>query len=378
MTLKLTALVDRAQTRSIKSDSSAKKEGIIDLSLADMDFMPPIEVKEALYRQVTHGVLGYCEADEALKRVITQWYKRRYFNQIKSEEMLIGPGSNRMLSLCVEAFTQKEDSIVVMVPIYAPLVLAATQLDRKVIEVPFLWIDGRFEIDFDRFEEACAQAKMFFLCSPHNPIAKVFTHQELNRLLDITRKYHVLTVSDEIFCDWSHVPFTSASSIDPMVISLLSASKTFNLQSLDTSFIYIHDKEKLARFKETLQKHLIDHHNGLAYAAMFAAFSYGEDWLNEVKEIVKGNVNYFSSYMLKNVPEFTVSPNEGTYLVWMDVSKKFADEECAMAFFQRRNIKVNPGSVYFAQGVHVRLNMATGRQQIVEVCRRLSESEGSK
>ena len=373
--MKLTALVDREGMRSVKSNSSSKREGQIDLSLADMDFMPPVEVKEALYRQITNGVLGYCEADEAMKRVITQWYKRRYFSQIKSEELIFGPGMNTVLSLCVEAFTKEQDEIIVMPPVYAPFILSALHQNRRVREVPFLIDHGKYDVDFMGFEEACKVSKMFFLCSPHNPITKVFSHEELRRLLEIAKKYHVLVVADEIHCDWSFVPYTSASSIDPLVITLLSASKTFNLQSMQTSLIYIHDKERFAEFTQAMKRHMISSHNGLAYAAYFAAYSYGEDWLNEVKEIVKGNINYFTSFLKKNVPDFIVYPNEGTYLVWVDVSRRFHDEKGAIEFFEKRKIDVILGSNYFATGVWVRLNLATGRQQIVEVCRRLYESE---
>ena len=369
---------ERDTTRSIKQSTIPKRDTVMDFSIADMDFMVPWEIREALIHQVTTGVLGYCMIDDVLRRNITQWYKRRYFSQIKEEEMILGPSVNTVLSWCVQAFTEVNDQVIIMPPVYEPFYLAIELNQRRVLEVPLILEKHNYKLDFEAFEQACTKAKVFLLCSPQNPISRVWSHEEISELLAITKKHNVTVISDEIHSDWSFLPFTSASSIDPQVITLLSASKTFNLQSLSTSFIFIKNRQDRIKYLQFINRQLYHHTDGLAYAAIMAAYSTGEDWLNQVKEIVAGNARYLQSYLETSIKQISMFEMQGTYLCWLDMRELCSNDDEVEAYFEKIKVMGISGRHYHSSIPCYRINLATGRQNIVELCRRLHQTKLSE
>lgn len=325
-------IIDRKGTNCLKYDFAAergKPEGILPLWVADMDFQTAPEIVNRLEKAAGHGIFGYTEAKEDYYFAVASWYERHFNWKVEKKWLLKTPGVVFALAAAVRAYTEEGDGVLLQQPVYYPFSEVIRDNKRVIVNNSLRLIDGHYEIDFEDFEEKIirGKVKLFLLCSPHNPVGRVWKEWELRKLGDICLKHHVIVVSDEI-----HSDFTYSGNVHRIFASLderykdisvvcTAPSKTFNLAGLQVSNIFIPDPILRRRFKEAVRQTGYSQLNGLGLAACQAAYEEGESWLKQLKEYLQGNLSYVREYLKENLPQISLIEPEGTYLLWLDFRK---------------------------------------------------------
>jgi cystathionine beta-lyase len=322
--------IDREGTDSVKFDFRKQyfgREDVIPMWVADMDFPVPPFVSEAVRRRAGHPVYGYSIIPESYYEAVIAWQKRRYDWDIRRDWILFSPGVVTGLNVIVQALTDPGDKIIVQPPVYFPFFSCVEKNGRKLLYNQLVEKDGIYSIDFDDLENKMKEgARMLILCSPHNPVSRCWTRDELEWLGAKSIEYGVLVVSDEIHCDLvfephQHIPLATLSEeIAQNTITCIAPSKTFNLAGLFTSSIIIANDSLRRKFKYAEEKiHLSANIFGITAAE--AAYRTGEDWLGELMTYLKSNAGLVKDYLAVNMPEISVSPIEATYMLWLDFRK---------------------------------------------------------
>ena len=366
---------DRLGTHCEKWDYLDRHYGRGDLLamwVADMDFRTVPEVKDALVRRAEHAVYGYTDDGERSRAAEIGWLRRRHGLKVQADWILYSPGVVDSLFFCVSALTAPDDAIVIQPPVYGPFYNAVRLHGRRLVESPLLRdADGEWRMDFDDLERKFASgAKMMILCSPHNPVGRVWTRDELQRLVDLANRHDVIVLSDEIHADFAldgrrQVRILSLDNAQRCVM-LTSATKSFNLAGLRQSSVIAPD-EKL---REAIRREI-----GLAHAsspnifgeiAQTTAYECGDEWMDAVVEYVTENRDYVVRTLRANAPEIGCRPQEGTYLMWLDFSALGLSQDDAMALLvDRARVAMNSGLFFGEQGRGwFRLNLATQRANV--------------
>lgn len=327
-------IVNRKNTRCLKHDFAKVRgyeEDILSLWVADMDFKTSSYVEDALGKIVSHNIYGYTniQRGDGFFDAVAGWMKRHHDWEVLPEWHVHTPGVCYAISLAVRAFTQKEDAVIIQQPVYYPFRNIVVQNGRKLVSNDLVYDgEGHYSIDFEDFEKKIKDndVKLFILCNPHNPVGRVWTKEELERLGDICQKYNVIVFSDEIHFDfiWSgthHVFQEIKSSYRDFTITATAPSKTFNLAGAQQSNIFIPNKELKEKFIREYDISGLDEPNIFGIAATEAAYTYGEEWYEAVKKYIKENIDFAKEYIEKNLPGVSLVPTEGTYLIWLDFSK---------------------------------------------------------
>ena len=378
-------VIARKGTESFKWDYTEAMlgaEDVLPLWVADMDFESPPAVIEALQKRVSHGVFGYTAHGHALRQSLITWLKERQNWDVSSDWVSFMPGVVAALRLAVDTFTDPGDKIIVQPPVYYPFFQVIEDNDRQIMENPLLLRNGRYEMDFASLEECLqAGARMFVLCSPHNPVGRVWNRSELGRLSELCLEYDTIVVSDEI---WSHLIFDGMhiplASIGPETaantITCVAPSKTFNLAGLTTSSVIIPDPAKQRRYEKAIQEHDLGLGNVLGMTAMQSAYEQGSPWLDSLLGYLAGNITYVKDYLAHNHPEVGWIHPEATYLLWLDLRNSAADEELLrQAFYRDAKLGVHMGSKFGVGGAgFVRLNIASPRSILEDAMRRWSQA----
>ncbi|MDR2400042.1 MAG: pyridoxal phosphate-dependent aminotransferase [Deferribacteraceae bacterium] len=365
-------------------------QDIIPLWVADMDFRTPEEVSAALIQSARHGVFGYTEPNGSYFNAVLAWHSRRYGFDFSRESMTVSPGVVFSIALSIDAYTQEGDAVLIQEPVYPPFSEVPRQKGRKVVVNELILVDGEYRIDFERFEAQIRDEKvrLFILCSPHNPVGRVWTAEELHKLGEISLKYGVIVVSDEIHADFV---FTQASggriprhtifvSVDKRfqenTITLTAPSKTFNLAGLQASSAFISDKELRSAFVNAYKRSGYSQLNCAGLFAAYAAYTYGDRWLTELVSYLEGNIRYLSS-ALDKAPIDLIKP-EGTYLLWLDCRKlRLNDRELKRFFIEKAGVWLHSGGVFGDSGKgFMRINIAVPRSVIKEAAERINKSAG--
>jgi len=346
---------------------------VIPMWVADMDFQSPQPVIEALKQRVEHGVYGYGLRSESYFESIVDWLKRRHQWSIKKEWITHSPGVIPALSLSIQSFTKPGDKIMIQPPVYHHFARVIQAAGREVVTNPLVLENGHYSIDFEDLEAKIDETvKMLILCSPHNPVGRVWSKEELTRLGQICRKHNILVVADEIHCDFvfqthTHIPFASISEeFANHSITCIAPSKTFNLMGVQTSSIIIPNGEQRDRFNQELQTTSIGSPNIFGAVALEAAYRFGEEWLDQVLDYLQGNLEYTLSYFRNNIPEINVIQPEGTYLVWLDCRElRFSGKELNEFMLQNARVAMNQGQIFGKEGEgFMRLNIACPRSML--------------
>ncbi len=320
-------IIPRENTDCSKYDDRLRRFGRDDVQpmwVADMDFRAPTCVRAALLRVVEHGIFGYHLKTEKYYQAIIDWFQRRHHYTIDPQSIFFTPGVVPALSHLVQALTKRGDGIIVQPPVYSPFVWAIEVNDRRALQNHLLETRGEYAIDFDDLEAKARDATMLILCSPHNPVGRVWRREELERIADICLRHDVLILSDEIHNDlvfgaYTHVPIASLSpEVDRITVTCHSASKTFNLAGLSTAHVLINGPELRQAYRKGVEPLHVEALNTFGLRAMEAAFAQGESWLHELLEYLWGNYRALCSFLEENLPRVKASPLEGTYLVWLD------------------------------------------------------------
>ena len=376
--------VERLGTGCEKWDGLKETFGrpdLISMWVADMDFAAPQVVLDALIARVAHGAFGYQQIPEDWKDAIVQWDLRRHHNTVDPEWIRYAPGVVPALFWLVNALTEPGEACLIQTPVYYPFQYAVEETGRRLITHDLVNENGVYRIDFAGFETAIVQnrVKLFILCSPHNPVGRVWEKEELRQLWRICDRHGVYVLSDEIHRDLvlgtrTHIPTAQVAENLDRLITLASASKTFNLASLSNSFMLIPDRKLRARFDEAIKRAHPGSGNILGYVATKAAFTQGEPWLEDLLAQLRKNAALLWERLARDLPEAVLSPLEGTYLQWVDLRKLFPFEQVEPFMRDVCRVATDYGDWFGKAGEgFIRLNLATPQWRVEEVANRLIE-----
>lgn len=380
--------IDRRNTNSAKFDEMDALFGsdVMHLGVADMDYRSPKPIIEAMQNIVEKGVFGYTIWPENYEELVSQWMKRRYEQETKTEWVVFSPRINMALNMAVETFTNEGDGIVLHTPAYTALQNAVEKYNRVMIESPLVLENGRYKMDFQQLrrnlDEKKAQgvcAKIMLLCNPHNPTGRVWEIEELQQVVDICKEYDLLLISDEIHEDFVKKGHKFVSclyfqeDLQGRMIVCNSITKTFNVPGVILSNLLIPDQGIRERMKETMDRWGLHNPNIFAAGIMEAAYTQCDEWIEQVNAYLDENYEFLKKYLEKNMPELEVIPSEGTYMAWVQTEKlQISPEELEKFFIEDAKVSVYMGSRY---GKHtdsfIRINIATSRSYLQEALERI-------
>ena len=373
-------IIPRRGTNSYKWDS-ARDADILPMWVADMDFRTAPPVVEALRKRVEHGIFGYVRVPDAYYAAVTNWFARRHDWQIEKEWIIYTTGVVPALSAVIKALTVPGDKVMVQTPVYNCFFSSIRNNGCGMIANPLIYRNGTYQIDFADLEQKAADpsVKVLLLCNPHNPAGRVWTKQELTRIGDICIRNNVWVVADEIHCELvfpghTYIPFASISQEFLMhSVTCTSPSKAFNLAGLQIANIISANTDIRMKIDKAININEVCDVNPFGVEALMAAYTDGEEWLEELKQYLFANYNYLRAYFEEYLPEFPVSMLEGTYLVWVDCSVlNQSSDEIVKTLLKRVKLWVNEGSLYGEIGEgFIRINIACPRQQLIEGLNRL-------
>ncbi|MBO2944028.1 pyridoxal phosphate-dependent aminotransferase [Paenibacillus sp. F411] len=380
--------IDRTETSSLKWDHVHTIFGVTDalpLWVADMDFAAPPAVIQAMHDRVDHGVFGYTLPSQNYLEAVCGWMKSRHQWSIKPEWIQFCPGVVPALSMLVSSLTEPGDGVVIQTPVYPPFYRVVKDQGRELIENVLVQDeDGRYDIDFEDLERCLAaeRTKMIILCSPHNPVGRVWKREELSRIAELCQQHDVLVVSDEIHADLvfepgAHTPFAALSE-DAAQRSIIctAPSKTFNIAGLNTANLIIPNDSLKRKFAKTLETFAMGAITPLGAAATEAAYREGGEWLDALLTYVRGNMEYVRDYIAEHTPEVKVWLPEATYLLWLDFrALGLPDKELSKFLVEDAKLGLNNGASFGTVGDgFMRMNVACTSATLQEAMRRLEEA----
>lgn len=359
-------------------------EDVLPLWVADMDFPTAPAVLERLHALAEHGIFGYTGVKDAYFSAVHNWYAQRFSWETQRSWLVTTPGVVFAIAIAIRAFTQKGDAILIQQPVYYPFANKVTENDRQLVVNPLVLKNGRYEMDFADMERKIVDyhVKMLLLCSPHNPVGRVWTKEELLRIGEICQKHGVLVVSDEIHADFTyaghtHRVFASVKSeFADFTITCTAPSKTFNLAGLQNSNIFIPNRQLRHAYKKELSACGCGGTNCMGMAACQAAYEAGADWLEQLKQYLAGNLAYIRQFLREKLPEIALIEPEGTYLVWLDLRKLgLTEQQQRQLIVQDAKLWLDTGTL-FGQGGEgfERINIACPRTTIEQAMQRLEHA----
>lgn len=364
-------IIDRRGTNCLKYDFAVERgypAEVLPFWVADMDFPAPQPVIDELLHRSRHGIFGYTAPKEDYFAVLRDWFSIHHGWEPPQDSLVITPGVVFAICTAIRAFTHPGDAVLISQPVYYPFSLVVKQNHRKLVDSTLVLRDDHYEIDFADFERKIQQekVKLFLLCSPHNPVGRVWTRAELLRIAEICRKHHVLVVSDEIHADFirkgfRHTVFASLSpEIDAMTVTCTAPSKTFNLAGLQVSNIFISDRELREKFRAELSAVGYSQPNALGLFAAQAAYAQGGSWLEELLFYLEQNLQKTKAFLSQEMPRVKLIEPEGTYLLWLDFSDYgWTDAELDRRIIEKGNLWLDSGHIFGVSGSGFqRINMA--------------------
>ncbi|MBR5005045.1 MAG: pyridoxal phosphate-dependent aminotransferase [Erysipelotrichaceae bacterium] len=326
-----TTLVDRSNMGSFKWNGMKRlypdvPSGIVPFSVADMELKNPPEVIEGLKKYLDEAILGYTGPTDAYYDAVISWMKRRHNWDIKKEWFVTTTGVVTGFQAAIKSVIEPGDGVIILSPVYYPFSSAIKRFDGEVVSVELINKNGEYFIDFDALKTACENPKnkMLLFCSPHNPIGRVWTKEELEQIGELCLKNDVIIVSDEIHHDLvmpgaTHTVFATLSKeLEDHMIICTSPSKTFNLAGMQTSNILIPNETLREKYVAAINEISKTSLNALGYKACELAYNEAENWLEELLKLIQHNCDVVCKCMRTYFPEVVISPLQGTYLLWLD------------------------------------------------------------
>lgn len=379
-------LIDRVPTSSVKWSLRKRLTGVEDvipLWVADMDFASPPEVEEALKERVAHPIYGYTVATDGYYDGLINWMGKRHgWSGIQRDWIIYTPGVVAGFSFAIQAYSQPGDKVVIQPPVYYPFKNQILNNGRQIVENPLKVVDGGYVMDYeDLAEKIDNQTKMIILCSPHNPVSRVWKRDELKQLVEVCEEKDIIIVSDEIHNDLilgttKHTP-TATISEDAMqrTVTLVAPSKTFNLAGLTTANAIIPNKKLYNSFRSVVSRNST-HNNIFGIVALDAAYNKGEAWLEELLTYLRGNLRYMEEFIAEKIPGLKVYPLEGTYLAWVDCTcLGMGDEELKEFMLKKARLWFDEGTMFGSGGsMFMRINIACPRATLKQALERLEKA----
>ena len=386
MPINFDEIIDRRNTSCLKYDFAAERgypADILPFWVADMDFRTPTPVIDALKARATHGIFGYTQVKDDYFTVLQNWFRTRHDWTVGRSDLIITPGVVFAIVNAIRAFTKKGDAVLIQQPVYYPFANMIRQNERVLVDSPLRLIEGHYEIDFEDFEQKIIEhsVKLFILCSPHNPVGRVWTRAELEQLAAICLRHNVIVIADEIHEEFvrpgfRHIPFASLSEeAAAITVTCTSPSKTFNLAGLQISNIFIRNAQLRRRFKEELGRTGYDEPNTLGLTGAKAAYEHGAEWLTQLLAYIEENYARTKSFLAAHLPKVKIIEPEGTYLLWLDFSAYgLTDEALNEKIIRDAHLWLDDGPIFGAGGSGFqRINIAcpwatleTGLQNLAE------------
>jgi len=379
---------ERYNTGSVKWDLVDELfggEDLLPMWVADMDFKSPEPVIKALRDRASQGIFGYTACMHSYYETTIEWIKKRHAFQIEKEWIVFCPGIVPAINMLIQTFTSPGDKVILQLPVYYPFMNAVKNNGRIIKNNPLLFEKGRYKMDFDDLREKAGDplSKLIVLCSPHNPVGRVWTKDELAQLGEICIENSVLVISDEIHSDlilkgYKHTPFASISNeFLKHSITCISPSKTFNLAGLQTSNVIIPDPGKRNDFSRTLDANGIHNPNVFGALALETAYRHGEDWLNQLLEYLHDNLNYLKNFIHEKIPKIKVIEPEATYLLWLDFRELgLSGDELKKFMLGKAKVALDDGYIFGrAEGDGFeRINIACPRATLEKGLRRIENA----
>ncbi|TLS35188.1 MalY/PatB family protein [Pseudalkalibacillus caeni] len=383
--------IDRFNTHSVKWDHTEaifEKEGLLPMWVADMDFKAPEPVINALKKRVEHGIFGYSMPTQETKESIQNWLRKRHDWNIDTDWIVFTPGVVPALSAAINTYTSPEDGVLIQSPVYYPFGDMIKKNNRQLVDSPLVFNGISYEMDFDDLNEKLSDPglKMMLLCNPHNPVGRVWTKKELERLANLCLTHDVLLISDDIHFDLIYkgvthtVISTLSKEVEQKAITCIAPSKTFNLAGMQLSTIIIPDEEKREKFNEYLGKIGFFAPNPFGLVAVEAAYNEGEEWLDNLMDYLQGNLDFLKSFIEEKLPDIKVIEPEGTYLVWLDFRKLgFSHKELETFMQDEAKLALDEGYIFGKEGEGFeRINIACPRSLLKEGLERLETALNNK
>ncbi|MFH1382844.1 MAG: MalY/PatB family protein [Chloroflexota bacterium] len=379
-------VINRCGTNSAKWDGAEDLfhvKDILPMWVADMDFRLPQPILDALKEAADHGIFGYTRVGASYYEALLNWMKKRHQWDIQKEWVAFSAGVVPAIRILIKAFTQPGDQVIVQTPVYYPFFNAIKDNGCEILDNPLRLENGQYTMDFADLESKISpRAKIFLLCSPHNPISRVWQEEELRALGEICLKHNILVIADEIHHDIVYPGFkhTILPTIEPEFadksIVCTSASKTFNLAGLKMSNIIIPEAGLRDRFCTVARSCGHPSPNIFGLVATEAALRYGEAWLDQLLEYLQGNIDFLTKYVAEKIPGLKVMQPQGTYLLWLDF-RDCGIDPARLGSFVREEAKVGlePGTRFGCTGDGFeRMNIACPRSILAEGLSRIEKT----
>ncbi|MDP4119800.1 MAG: MalY/PatB family protein [Bacillota bacterium] len=380
-------IANRKNTGSIKYDffhENGLAEDTIPLWVADMDFSAPYEVTEKLKDIASHGIFGYSDTKDSYYEAVHDWFSKYHGFETKPEWMVKTPGVVFSIATAIRSFSEEGEGILIQRPVYYPFERIIKANNRKVVNNALKYENGKYVIDFDDFERVLKNenVKLFILCSPHNPVGRVWLKEELKIMGELCLKYNVIVVADEIHCDFTypnhqHIPFASiCDDFAQNSIVCTSPSKTFNLAGLQTANIFIANNTLKQKFTKSIHATGFGGLSIFGLAACETAYRFGNEWLSQLKDYLYDNLCFAKEYLKRNLPNIRIIEPEGTYLLWLDFSGYDLEERHINDIIrQKARLWLDEGSLFGSEGKNFqRINIACPRKILKDALLRLKEA----
>lgn len=378
-------IVDRYNTGSVKYDT-AERSGmpadVMPMWVADMDFRAPDEIVSRMRQLCDFGVFGYTMVTDSYFDAVRNWFSSRFDWEVERKWLVTTPGVVFALSAAVKAFTEPGEGVLIQRPVYYPFTEVVENNGRVVVNNSLRYDKGSYAIDYEDLEAKLARddVKLMLICSPHNPVGRVWTRDELSKVCRLCLKYNVKMVSDEIHSDFvfsnrEHVPLASLSEqVRENCVVCTAPSKSFNLAGLQISNIFIPNRDMRHAFRRELEKTGLFGVNMVGLCACQAAYESGGDWLDQLKEYLEGNIQFLKSFVNEHMPRIKVVDTEGTYLVWMDLQElNLVDQKDFIV--NKAGLWLDTGSMFGEEGLGFeRINVACPRAVLEEALNRLKRA----
>ena len=378
-------IIPRRGTNSYKWDTP-EEENVLPMWVADMDFRTAPAIIETLRRRVEHGIFGYTKVPQNYYDTIVKWFINRHQWEIDSQWIIYTSGVVPAISAIIKAMTIPGDKIIVQTPVYNCFYSSIRNNGCKMIANNLIYQEGRYTIDFDDLEHKAAdpETKLLLLCNPHNPVGRVWTSEELQRIGDICLQNGVFIIADEIHCELTYeghnyTPFASLSEEFRLrSATCISPSKAFNLAGLQIANIVAADSNIRSRIDRAINDNEVCDVNPFGVIATIAAYEKSEEWLDALRKYLWENYTYVRYFFKRHLPQYSVLPLEGTYLVWIDCrAAGIGSDNITSCLQNKQKLMVNSGTLYGPCGEgFIRLNIACPRKLLIDGLVRLAKVLG--
>ena len=359
-------------------------EGVLPLSVADMEFKSAPEIYEGLVDYLKTGpIMGYTSASEGYLEAVVNWQEKRHKWTVEKEWIVSTPNVVAAMHAAIQAFSNEEDGVIIFQPVYKPFSETIKGTNRMVTNVSLIEEDGYYTLDFEQFEKEARKPenKVLLFCSPHNPVGRVWTQEELERLADIALENDLIVLSDEIWNDLVHpkqnhtVLHKVSKELQDRLIIFTSASKTFNLAGIAAANTFISNQELREKFQNALQKSHLTSVNHLGFEAVRLAYTHGEEWLDELNEVVYSNQAMVKQFFEENETKIKAPMSEGTYVQWLDFRELNLGEEERTKLLIEVQFFTNSGRMFGVEGIGFeRINVAMPEASLKDLLNRLLDT----